>query len=70
MNEWISIDEQLPSNNTYVLVHCEGGNITESFFSLNRKLLAYSETLYRRKRQGKSSGYFDISHKYGYKITH
>ena len=68
---WISVDERLPdSDNCYVLVLCEGGNVDKTFFSLNRDFHRRAGNSYSRKDQGKLSGYFELSHKYGYKITH
>jgi hypothetical protein len=73
--EWISVKDRLPEfegGAGYVLVSCDGGCVDKSFFTLNRDYLSSSKTAgsYSRKYQGKESGYFEISHRYGYKITH
>ena len=75
MSKWISVDDRLPifqNDCGYVLVACEGGNVDRSFFNMNRKHLSElkSSGSYSRKVHGKSSGYFEASHRYGYKITH
>ena len=75
MSEWISVEERLPAFEHgcgYVLVACEGGNVDKSFFNTDRNYLAEANDAgaCSRKRQGKNSGYFEISHRYGYRITH
>lgn len=73
MSEWISVGDRLPNFDAgYVLVACEGGNVDKSFFCKNREYLANLKTSgsYSRKSQGKESGFFEISHSYGYRITH
>ena len=75
MSEWISVEERLPDfkhGSGYVLVACDGGNVDKSFFTMNREYLSTLKTSgrYSRSRQGKQSGYFEVSHSYGYKITH
>ncbi len=75
MSEWISVEDSLPEFKYacgYVLVACEGGNVDKSFFNMDREYLASARDAgsYSRKLQGKASGYFEISHRYGYKITH
>lgn len=68
---WISVDERLPEfGHGYVLVLCDGGNVDKTFFSANREFHKRAGGSYSRKDQGKQSGYFELSHKYGYKITH
>lgn len=70
MSEWIEVNERLPENNTHVLVACEGGNVGISFFCLNKEFLRSYGAGYSRKYQGKLSGYFELTHRYAYKITH
>ena len=71
MDNWISVDERLPEEDCcYVLVTCWGGNVDKTFFSRNRQYHKFSGDMYSRKRLGKNSGYFELSHKYGYKVTH
>jgi hypothetical protein len=75
MSEWISVEDRLPEfahDAGYVLVACEGGNVDKSFFCANREYLSNLKTSgsYSRKAQGKLSGFFEIAHRYGYKITH
>ena len=73
MSNWIKCSERLPDFDAgYVLVACEGGNVDKSFFCKNREYLANLKTSgsYSRKSKGKESGFFEISHSYGYKITH
>jgi len=71
--KWVSVDDELPEGSmAHVLVFCEGGNIDKSFYCTDREFLSkgLSSGCYSRKRHGKNSGYFDLSHKHGYKITH
>lgn len=73
MSEWIKCSDRLPEfkhDAGYVLVACDGGNVDKSFFCKNIEFLAGSKTSYSRKTHGKESGYFEISHRYGYKVTH
>lgn len=73
MNKWIKCSEQLPDFEAgYVLVACKGGCVDKSFFSVNRGYLASLKNSgrYSRKYQGKESGFFEISHRYGYVVTH
>lgn len=71
MSNWNSLNDSLPLNdNCYVLVACDGGHVDISFFSRNRDFLSYYGLCYARKRQGKNSGFFSISHQLGYTITH
>ena len=73
MGEWVKVSERLPDfDDGYVLVACKGGCVDKSFFSVNRKYLSDLKTSgsYSRKYQGKESGFFEISHRYGYVITH
>lgn len=70
-SEWISVDERLPDSDCYVIVYCDGGNVTKSFFTTDREYLRLSRnSRYTRKAYGKNSGYFAISHDDGYKVTH
>ena len=70
-SDWISVDERLPDSDCYVIVYCDGGNVTKSFFTTNREYLRLSRnSRYTRKAYGKNSGYFAISHDDGYKVTH
>lgn len=71
--KWVSVDDELPEGSmAHVLVFCEGGNIDKSFYCTDREFLSkgLSSGCYSRKKHGKNSGYFDLSHKHGYKITH
>ena len=69
--KWISVDDKLPDEDfCYVLVACEGGKIDVTFYSEDRELLKNYGNSYSRKCQGKLSGYFSLSHAYGYEITH
>jgi len=73
--KWISVKDRLPVFELkagYVLVACDGGNVDKSFFCENRDYLLALKTSgsYSRKSQGKLSGLFEISHRYGYRITH
>lgn len=69
--KWLSVQDILPcEDNSYVLVACEGGNVAVSFYSSNRIHLKMFGKSYSRKHQGKESGYFQLAHEYGYKITH
>jgi len=71
--KWVGVDDELPEGNmAHVLVFCEGGNIDKSFYCTDREFLSkgLSSGCYSRKKHGKNSGYFDLSHKHGYKITH
>ena len=71
MGNWISVDDNLPEkDNCYVLVACWGGNVDKTFFSRDRNVHKFSGNMYSRKQQGKNSGYFELSHQYGYKVTH
>lgn len=71
MEDWTDVNTELPKeDNCYVLVACEGGNVSESFYSTNRDFLKCEGSSYSRKVQGKNSGFFALCHKYGYKITH
>lgn len=70
MSDWIKVEDELPENNTHVLVSCAGGNVDISFFCLNREFLRGAGNSYSRSRLGKPSGFFQISHQYGYQITH
>jgi len=67
---WISVDDRLPERVCEnVIVFCEGGKIDKTMYQEGRfKYL--KETRYSRKNQGKLSGYFELAHEYGYKITH
>lgn len=68
---WIAVGDRLPDMPSgYVLVHCEGGNITNDFFCRNREFHRHAGKHYSRKVQGKESGYFQCSHRYGYRVTH
>lgn len=70
-SDWISVDERLPDSDCYVIVYCDGGNVTKSFFTTDREYLRLSRnSRYTRKAYGKNSGYFAISHDDGYKVTH
>ncbi len=70
-NDWISVNERLPDSDCYVIVYCDGGNVTKSFFTTDREYLRLSRnSRYTRKAYGKNSGYFAISHDDGYKVTH
>ena len=73
MTNWISVEDQLPDfENGHVLVACEGGNVDKSFYTTNVDYLKSSRHSggYSRKRCGKWSKHFALSHKYGYRITH
>ena len=70
-SDWISVDEQLPDSDCYVIVYCDYGNVAKSFFTKNREYLRLSRnSRYTRKAYGKNSGYFAISHDDGCKVTH
>jgi len=77
MSEWISVRGGLPEcEMLHVLVHCEGGNIEKTFFISDREhARSYfsggtNGTLYSRRHSNKESCHFELSHRYGYKITH
>ena len=72
MSEWISVKESMPEDNTYALVACVGGNVAVSFHCKSKPFLAGKDgrTSYSRKNNGKESGFFQLSHDYGYTITH
>ena len=73
MSEWIKCSERLPEfehGAGYVLVACTSGYVTVSFFSKLRSFGKITGKSYSRSCQGKNSGYFEISHQYGYVITH
>lgn len=71
VSAWVPVSERLPDMPSgYVLVHCEGGNITNDFFCRDREFHRHAGNYYFRKVQGKESGYFQCAHKYGYRITH
>lgn len=70
---WRSVEDELPDvEHGYFVVLCDGGNVDKSFYTKNRDYLSSLKTSgsYSRSRQGKASGFFEISHRYGYKITH
>ncbi len=70
---WVSVDDRLPNGSyAHVLVYCDGGHVDRTFYCTDRNFLASSRDAgsYSRKRHGKNSGYFELSHKFGYKITH
>ena len=70
-SDWVSVDDRLPDSDCYVIVYCDGGNVTKSFFTTDREYLRLSRnSRYTRKAYGKNSGYFAISHDDGYKVTH
>lgn len=69
--QWKNVNEELPDTHKYVLVACAGGNVDQTFFDPNYehyKLIYGDKSSYRRKYLGKNSRYFDLAHKYGYKI--
>lgn len=68
--KWIKVEDSLPEDNTYCLVATSSGLVDKSFFSLNKEFLKSFGLSYSRKQHGKFSGYFELSHSYGYKITH
>jgi hypothetical protein len=72
MSEWISVEDRLPEKDQcYVIVACEGGYVDKTFYSKNREFFwLRAAGSYSRRKQGKASGYFQLSHEYGYKITH
>lgn len=70
MSEWIKCSDRLPEDNSHVLISATGGNVDISFFSRNREFLKRYGNGYSRSRLGKDSGYFEISHRYGYQVTH
>lgn len=70
---WVSVDDRLPEGDyNHVLVACEGGYIGRSFYCTDKDFLRSSKSAgcYSRKAHGKNSGFFDLSHQSGYKITH
>jgi len=71
MSEWIKCSDRMPDfEHGYVLVACEGGNVDKTFYSVHRESHRRHGSSYSRKYLGKDSGFFELSHKYGYKITH
>lgn len=73
MSEWIKVSERLPEFKYgcgYCLVATSSGAVEKTFFNLSRQFGSLQNKCYSRKRQGKNSGYFELSHKYGYEITH
>jgi len=70
---WVSVNDRLPEGDyNHVLVACEGGYIGRSFYCTNKDFLRSSKSAgcYSRKAHSKNSGFFDLSHHSGYKITH
>lgn len=68
---WIKVEDKLPEeSDMYLLVACEGGNVQSTFYSENREFMKLFGNSYSRKVHGKLSGFFQLSHEYGYKITH
>ena len=72
MSEWISVEDELPSENySHVLVYCKGGNIEKTYCIRNRDdAKSYFEGSYTRSNQGKWSACFKICWEYGYTVTH
>lgn len=71
--KWIDVNDQRPPSQGYYLVACEGGNVDKTFYC---EYLPYFEnnamnwSRPTRKHCGKWSKYFELSWKYGYRITH
>ena len=69
--EWIDVNEKMPEESMYVLVHCEGGNVASTFYCSDASFFdfPYGNKL-SRKTHGKWSKHFKLAREYGYKITH
>ena len=72
MDNWISVEDRLPDNDSHVLVYCDGGYINITFFLKDRELAKdyHSGGGYSRKRSNKQSCHFASAHEYSYVITH
>jgi len=76
MGDWIDTDAKMPQQDGYYLVACQGGNVTVSFYISDRvRAKTHFQEMnkggcYSRKDQGKASGHFEITHRYGYKIEY
>ena len=75
MSDWISVEDKLPeAQRSHVVVHCEGGNIDITYCLSDREnaknFFLDDSSSYSRKLHGKHSCCFQLSHEYGYKVTH
>lgn len=64
--QWVPVDEQLPPHSgMYVLVSCEGGKVTDTFYTLDTEWLVHRG---RNAAPDTLSGYFRAGVDDGYKI--
>ena len=70
-SDWVSVDSNnFPDSQCVnVWVYCEGGHIAKTLYQ-ECAFNYLKDSLYTRKQCGKNSRYFEISHLYGYKVTH
>ena len=70
-SEWVCVDSRRPADTSYVLVHCDGGNVTTTFYCENADHFNFTHgNKLSRKQHGKWSKHFEIARQYGYRITH